>query len=53
VCVTLDLAREAARHHAAYPIAAAALGYGMTAGALLGAPLKVQERGGTQACSGK
>jgi molecular chaperone Hsp33 len=44
VCGTLDLAREAVRRHAAYPIAAAALGYGMTAGALLGALLKVQER---------
>lgn len=43
-CITTDLAREAARRHAAYPIAAAALGYGMTAGALLGALLKVQER---------
>jgi molecular chaperone Hsp33 len=43
-CVTLDLAREAAQRHAAYPVAAAALGYGLTAGALLGALLKVQER---------
>ena len=43
-CVTTDLAREAAERHAAYPIAAAALAYGMTAGALLGALLKVQER---------
>jgi molecular chaperone Hsp33 len=42
--VTTDLAREAAQRHAAYPIAAAALAYGMTAGALLGALLKVQER---------
>jgi|WetSurMetagenome_2_1015567.scaffolds.fasta_scaffold477904_1 molecular chaperone Hsp33 len=52
-CGTFDLAREAAQRHAAYPIAAASLGYGMTAGALLGAPLKVQEQGGTQDCSGK
>jgi molecular chaperone Hsp33 len=43
-CTTTELAREAARRHAAYPIAAAALTYGMTAGALLGALLKVQER---------
>jgi molecular chaperone Hsp33 len=42
--VTTSLAREAAQRHAAYPIAAAALAYGMTAGALLGALLKVQER---------
>lgn len=41
---TTELAREASQRHAAYPIAAAALGYGMTAGALLGALLKVQER---------
>jgi molecular chaperone Hsp33 len=43
-CVTLDLAREAAQRHAAYSVAAAALGYGLTAGALLSALLKVQER---------
>jgi molecular chaperone Hsp33 len=43
-CTTTDLAREAASRHAAYPIAAAALANGMTAGALLGALLKVQER---------
>jgi len=43
-CITTDLAREAARRHAAYPVAAAALGYGLTAGILLGALLKVQER---------
>ncbi|MGE5602459.1 MAG: Hsp33 family molecular chaperone HslO [Nitrososphaerales archaeon] len=43
-CTTTELSREAARRHAAYPIAAAALAYGMTAGALLGALLKVQER---------
>lgn len=43
-CTTTDLAREAASRHAAYPVAAAALAYGMTAGALLGALLKVQER---------
>lgn len=43
-CSTTELAREAAVRHAAYPIAAAALAYGMTAGTLLGALLKVQER---------
>ncbi len=43
-CTTTELAREVAGRHAAYPIAAAALAYGMTAGALLGALLKVQER---------
>jgi molecular chaperone Hsp33 len=42
--ITTGLAREAAERHAAYPIASAALAYGMTAGALLGALLKVQER---------
>lgn len=42
--VTTDISREAAQRHAAYPIAAAALAYGMTGGALLGALLKVQER---------
>ena len=40
----MDLAREAAQRHAAYPVAAAALGYGLTVGALLGALLKAQER---------
>lgn len=44
VAVTTEVAREAAQRHAAYPIASAALAYGMTAGALLGALLKVQER---------
>ncbi len=43
-CVTTELAQEAARRHAAYPIAAAALAHGLTAGVLLGALLKVQER---------
>jgi molecular chaperone Hsp33 len=43
-CITAELAREAAQRHAAYPVAAAALGCGLTAGALLGALLKVQER---------
>ncbi len=43
-CITTGLAQEAAQRHAAYPVAAAALGYGLTAGALLGGLLKVQER---------
>lgn len=43
-CSTTELTRDAARRHAAYPIAAAALGHGLTAGVLLGALLKVQER---------
>ena len=43
-CITTDLAREAAHRHAAYPVAAAALGYGLAAGVLLGGLLKVQER---------
>lgn len=43
-CTTTELAREAVRRHSAYPIAAAALAYGMTAGVLLGGLLKVQER---------
>ncbi len=43
-CVTTELAREAARRHNAAPVAAAALAYGMTAGALLGALLKAQQR---------
>ena len=43
-CTTTGLAREAAQRHSAYPIATAALAYGMTAGVLLGALLKVQER---------
>jgi len=43
-CTTTELAREAAQRHSAYPIAAAALAYGMTAGVLLGGLLKVQER---------
>jgi molecular chaperone Hsp33 len=43
-CVTTELAREGARRHSAYPIAAAALAYGLTGGALLGGLLKVQER---------
>lgn len=43
-CITTELTQEVAQRHAAYPVAAAALGYGLTAGALLGGLLKVQER---------
>jgi molecular chaperone Hsp33 len=43
-CVTTDVARDAARRHGAEPVAAAALGYGLTAAALLGGLLKVQQR---------
>jgi molecular chaperone Hsp33 len=43
-CVTTELAREAARRHQATPVAAAALGYSLTATALLGGLLKVQQR---------
>ena len=45
-CLTTDLVREAARRHQASPVATAALGYGVTAAALLGALLKVQQRVG-------
>ncbi len=44
VCVTTETVRESVRRHAAYPVAAAMLGYGLTAGALLGGLLKIQER---------
>jgi molecular chaperone Hsp33 len=43
-CVTTELAREAGRRHRTSPIATAALGYGLTAAALLGALIKVQQR---------
>ncbi len=43
-CITTELTRDAAERHAAYPIAVAALGHGLTAGVLLGALLKAQER---------
>ena len=42
--VTTELVREAARRHDTGPVASAALGYGLTAGALLGATLKVGQR---------
>ena len=44
VCVTTETVRESVQRHAAYPVAAAMLGYGLTAGVLLGGLLKVQER---------
>jgi molecular chaperone Hsp33 len=44
VCVTSDLAREAARRHSATPLAAAALSHGLTAAALLGGLLKARQR---------
>lgn len=44
VCVTSELAREGARRHQTSPIASAALAYGLTGGALLGAILKVGQR---------
>lgn len=43
-CVTGDLAREAAKRHRATPVVAAVLGQGLTAAALLGGLLKVQQR---------
>ena len=43
-CVTTELAREAAQRHRAAPLAAAALSEGVTAAALLGGLLKVQQR---------
>lgn len=43
-CITTGLTREVAQRHAAYPVASAALGYGLTAGILLGGLLKTQER---------
>ena len=43
-CVTTELAREAALRHRASPLAAAALGEGLTAAALLGGLLKAQQR---------
>jgi molecular chaperone Hsp33 len=44
VCNSAGLAGEAARRHQAAPVAAAVLGQGLTAAALLGALLKVQQR---------
>jgi molecular chaperone Hsp33 len=43
-CITTELAQEAGRRHRTSPIATAVLGYGLTAAALLGALLKVQQR---------
>lgn len=44
VCSSTELAREAARRHNTSPVASAALGYGLTAAALLGATLKVRQQ---------
>ena len=44
VCVTTELVNEAVRRHSAGPAAAIALGHSLTAAALLGASLKVQQR---------
>ena len=44
VCVTTEMIKDAARRHQTTPIATAALGHGLTAVALLGAQLKVQQR---------
>lgn len=43
IAVTTDLAEEARRRHACYPVAAAALGRTLTAALLLGAKLKEHE----------
>ncbi len=43
-CLTTAMGREGARRHDASPLSAAALSYGLTAAALLGALLKVQQR---------
>jgi molecular chaperone Hsp33 len=43
-CVTTGLVSEAARRHGTSPAATGALGYGLTAAALLGSLLKVQQR---------
>lgn len=44
ICQTTKLVNDARSRHEAGPAASAALGYGLTAGALLGALLKVQQR---------
>jgi molecular chaperone Hsp33 len=43
-CITTALVEEARQRHQAEPAATVALGYGLTAAALLGALLKVQQR---------
>lgn len=43
-CFTTAMGREGARRHDASPLSAAALSYGLTGAALLGALLKVQQR---------
>jgi molecular chaperone Hsp33 len=42
-CSTQAITREAARRHEASPVATAALGYGLSAAALMGSLLKVQQ----------
>lgn len=44
ICVTTNLVKEAQQRHSASPTATATLGYGLTAAALLGSLLKVQQR---------
>jgi molecular chaperone Hsp33 len=44
ICVTTNLVKDAQQRHGASPAATAALGYGLTAAALLGSLLKVQQR---------
>ena len=44
ICITTDLAKEAATRHEATPISAAALAQGLTGAALLGALLKDEQR---------
>ncbi len=43
VCITTNLVNEAARRHSASPTGAAVLGHVLTAGALLGGLLKIQQ----------
>lgn len=43
-CVTTELVQDAATRHATSPVATAALGHGLTAAALLGALIKIQQR---------
>ena len=42
-CSAKSVVQEAARRHAASPVATAALGYGLSAAALMGSLLKVQQ----------
>lgn len=43
-CTTTDLVNEAARRHAGHPVATEVLAQGLTAAALMGALLKIQQR---------